>query len=94
MYISFFFICVVGPRENLYYGLFTILLVLYQFLRNQIKYDLGIEFIYMKKLEYMVLATLVPLFANFIRLYFKYPKTTILKVLDGLYVSFAIFIFF
>ncbi|EMP05440.1 hypothetical protein LEP1GSC124_0575 [Leptospira interrogans serovar Pyrogenes str. 200701872] len=32
------------------------MLVLYQFLRNQIKYDLGIEFIYMKKLEYMVLA--------------------------------------
>ncbi|TGM09657.1 stage II sporulation protein E, partial [Leptospira barantonii] len=47
-------------RENLYYGLFTILLVVYQFLRNQIKYDLGIEFIYMKKLEYIILTILVP----------------------------------
>ncbi|EMO41291.1 stage II sporulation protein E [Leptospira noguchii serovar Autumnalis str. ZUN142] len=80
-------------RENLYYGLFTILLVLYQFLRNQTKYDLGIEFIYMKKLEYIVLAFLVPLFTNFIRLYFKYPKKTILKVLDSSYVCFAFFYF-
>ncbi|EKO68499.1 SpoIIE family protein phosphatase [Leptospira interrogans] len=94
VYFLFLYLRRRADHENLYYGLFTILLVLYQFLRNQIKYDLGIEFIYMKKLEYMVLATLVPLFANFIRLYFKYPKTTILKVLDGLYVSFAIFYFF
>lgn len=41
----------------------------------------------------MVLAVLVPLFANLIRLYFKYPKTIILKVLDGLYVCFALFYF-
>ncbi|WP_082281099.1 SpoIIE family protein phosphatase [Leptospira kirschneri] len=93
IYFLFLYLRRRTDRENLYYGLFTILLVLYQFLRNQIKYDLGIEFIYMKKLEYIVLAVLVPLFANLIRLYFKYPKTIILKVLDGLYVCFALFYF-
>ncbi|EMY77548.1 stage II sporulation protein E [Leptospira weilii serovar Ranarum str. ICFT] len=78
-------------RENLYYGLFTILLVIYQFLRNQIKYELGIEFIYMKKLEYIVLTVLVPIFANFIRIYFKYPRKLVLNVLDVFYVCFALF---
>ncbi|WP_081605050.1 SpoIIE family protein phosphatase [Leptospira alstonii] len=78
-------------RENLYYGVFTILLVVYQFLRNQVKYELGIEFIYMKKLEYIILAVLVPIFANFIRIYFKYPRKPVLNVLDGLYVCFTLF---
>ncbi|AYV57367.1 stage II sporulation protein E [Leptospira kmetyi] len=90
-YFLFLYVRRRTDRENLYYGLFTILLVVYQFLRNQIKYDLGIEFIYMKKLEYIILTILVPIFANFIRVYFKYSRNVLLNVLDAVYVCFTLF---
>ncbi|AOP36053.1 stage II sporulation protein E [Leptospira tipperaryensis] len=93
-YFLFLYIRRRADQENLYYGLFTILFFIYQFLRNQIKYDLGIEFIYMKKVEYIILTVLIPLFGNFVRVYFKYPRNLILNVLDGSYVAFTIFYLF
>ncbi|MBM9577873.1 SpoIIE family protein phosphatase [Leptospira sp. 201903070] len=93
-YFLFLYVRRRSDRENLYYGLFTILFFIYQFLRNQIKYDLGIEFIYMKKVEYIILTVLIPLFANFVRVYFKYPRNMILNVLDGSYAAFTIFYLF
>ncbi|XDD52010.1 SpoIIE family protein phosphatase [Leptospira sp. WS92.C1] len=93
-YFLFLYIRRRADRENLYYGLFTILFFLYQFLRNQIKYDLGIEFIHMKKMEYIILTVLIPVFANFIRVYFKYRRNLFLNILDGSYICFTIFYFF
>lgn len=93
-YFLFLYVRRRTDKENLYYGLFTILLVVYQFLRNQIKYDLGIEFIYMKKLEYIILTILIPIFVNFIRVYFKYSRNVFLNVLDGVYVCFTVFYLF
>ncbi|RHX89932.1 SpoIIE family protein phosphatase [Leptospira stimsonii] len=93
-YFLFLYVRRRSDQENLYYGLFTILFFLYQFLRNQIKYDLGIEFIYMKKVEYLILTILIPMFSNFVRVYFKYSRNLFLNVLDGSYATFAVFYLF
>ncbi|RHX93816.1 stage II sporulation protein E [Leptospira yasudae] len=92
-YFLFLYVRRRTDKENLYYGLFTLLLVVYQFCRNQVKYDLGIEFIYMKKAEYIILTILVPIFANFIRAYFKFSRNILLNVLDVSYVFFTLFYF-
>ncbi|TGM57783.1 SpoIIE family protein phosphatase [Leptospira adleri] len=93
-YFLFLYVRRRSDQENLYYGLFTILFFLYQLLRNQIKYDLGIEFIYMKKVEYIILTVLIPMFGNFVRVYFKYSRNLFLNVLDGSYAAFAVFYLF
>ncbi|WP_100748101.1 SpoIIE family protein phosphatase, partial [Leptospira ellisii] len=90
-YFLFLYVRRRTDKENLYYGLFTLLLVVYQFLRNQTKYDLGIEFIYMKKLEYIILTILIPVFAAFIRTYFKFERNLFSSVLDGIYLCFTLF---
>ncbi|WP_425528853.1 SpoIIE family protein phosphatase [Leptospira gomenensis] len=92
-YFLFLYVRRRTDKENLYYGLFTVLLVVYLFLRNQVKYDLGIEFIYMKKLEYIILTVLIPIFAAFIRSYFKFKRNLFSNVLDGAYLCFTLFYF-
>lgn len=57
--------------ENLIFALFSYNLVIYQFLRTQIKYELSDSFLFLKKTEYIVLAFLVPLLYMFVRTYFK-----------------------
>ncbi|EPG67394.1 SpoIIE family protein phosphatase [Leptospira wolffii] len=89
-YFLFLFLRRRTDTENLYFGLFTIFLVLYQFLRNQLKYELGIPFLYMKKTEYIILTALIPIFANFIRSYFKFPRGRFVNLLDGIYAVFVL----
>ncbi|MCP5493597.1 MAG: SpoIIE family protein phosphatase [Leptospiraceae bacterium] len=81
-YFLFLFIRRRKDLENLYYGLFTLELVIYQFLKNQIKYEFGFNFFVMKKIEYISLVTLVPLFTHFIRSLFRFGYNKILRVLD------------
>lgn len=69
-YFLFLFIRRPMERENLYFGLFSILLVVYQFFRNQLKYDLVFDFFTMKRAEYIILMSLVPLMFHFFRSYF------------------------
>ncbi|HNL73980.1 MAG TPA: SpoIIE family protein phosphatase [Leptospiraceae bacterium] len=57
--------------ENLYFSSFVFTVIVYQFLRTQIKYQLNLDFVILKKIEYMFFASLIPLFSNFIRVYFK-----------------------
>ncbi|TGL59244.1 SpoIIE family protein phosphatase [Leptospira sarikeiensis] len=90
-YFLFLFLRRRTDTENLYFGIFSLFLVLYQFLRNQIKYELGIPFIYMKKTEYIILTALIPVFANFIRSYFKFPRGKFINLLDGIYALFVLF---
>lgn len=91
-YFLFLFIRRRKEYENLFFGLFTFALVVYQFLRNQIKYDLNFEFYTLKKIEYMVLPLLIPIFYHFIRTLFKYPYHIIAKLTDAVQIS--IFLFF
>lgn len=83
-YFLFLFLRRRKDYENLFFGLFTIFLVFYQLLRNQLKYELGVDFLYLKKTEYLVLMTLVPLLFHFIRSYFSYPYHWVFKIADGI----------
>lgn len=81
-YFLFLFVWQLDRRENLFFALFCVGLVCYNLLRNQIKYDLGLDFLFWKRIEYHVLYCLVPLFYWFIRSYYSPPRTRVIKILD------------
>ena len=91
-YFLFLFLRRRQEQENLLFALFAFCVVMYQFMRTQIKYELGVDFILMKKVEYFVFTALIPLFTNFIRTYFKFK---ISKFLTGLnFLSLLVMLFF
>lgn len=57
-------------RENLFFALFAVSLVVYSALRNQLKYELGLPFVPMKRVEFATLLLVVPFFAHFVRSFF------------------------
>lgn len=81
-YFLFLFVWQPERRENLFFALFCLGLVSYNLLRNQIKFALGLDFLFWKRIEYIVLYSLVPLFYWFIRSYYSPPRTKITKLLD------------
>ncbi|MCC5814353.1 MAG: SpoIIE family protein phosphatase, partial [Leptospira sp.] len=83
-YFFFLFIRRRKDYENLFFGLFTFSLVIYQFLRNQLKYELGIEFLALKKIEYLVLMMMIPFMYHFLRSYFKYKYHLVYKIADSI----------
>ena len=74
LYFLFLYLRRRREQENLFFGSFVLCLVAYQFLRTQLKYDLGVGFLGLKKTEYVLLQALVPLFFLFLRAYFP-PET-------------------
>lgn len=91
-YFLFLFIRRRKDAENFFYGLFTLELVIYQFFRNQIKYEFDFRFFDMKKIEYLILVTLIPLFTHFVRKLFRFHYSYILKTLD--FVSLCFFLYY
>ncbi|MBL0263985.1 MAG: hypothetical protein IPQ05_08940 [Leptospiraceae bacterium] len=49
-------------KENLLFGIFTIMLVLYQIMRNQLRNEFHFDFVMIKKCEYVVVVAMVPIF--------------------------------
>ncbi|MEK6878073.1 MAG: 7TM diverse intracellular signaling domain-containing protein, partial [Nanoarchaeota archaeon] len=90
-YFLFLFIRRRRESENLFFALFSIGLVFYNLLRNQIKYEFGIPFLYMKKVEYMILLTLIPFMFHFIRKLFDFKYLLLFKIIDGLQICFFLF---
>ncbi len=70
-------------KENLIFGVFTIMLVLYQIMRNQLRNEFDFDFVLMKKCEYMMIVTVVPVFTHFIRHFFKFQWNLVEKIADG-----------
>lgn len=93
-YFFFLFIRRRKDYENLFFGLFTFTLVIYQFLRNQLKYDLGIDFLTLKKIEYLMLMMLIPFMYHFLRNYFKYNYHLVHKIADGIMGTVFLYILF
>jgi hypothetical protein len=91
-YFLFIFLFRVKETDYLLFGLFSLLVVSYQFLRTQIKYYIPIEFIHLKQLEYFVFTLMIPFFTHFIRTYFKISMSKIIFILTLL--SFAIAVSF
>ncbi len=70
-YFVFLFIRRRSERENLLFGLFAFSLVVYHFLRTQFKFDLGLDFVTLKQIQYVNLFLFFPLFYYFQRLYHR-----------------------
>ncbi|MBE7440246.1 MAG: SpoIIE family protein phosphatase [Spirochaetales bacterium] len=82
MYFLFLFVRRRSQRENLFFGLFCIFLVLYQFLRTQIKYELGMDFHLLKRMEYISLFMMFIMINLFIRNYFELPRNLFMRWFD------------
>lgn len=91
-YFLFLFIRRRKDRENLFFALFSFSFVIYNFLRNQLKYEFGVPFLEMKKLEYMVILLLIPFMYHFLRTLFEERYSIVGKIFDGL--QFGFFLFF
>ncbi|MEM7183079.1 MAG: 7TM diverse intracellular signaling domain-containing protein, partial [Spirochaetota bacterium] len=91
LYFLFLFLNRKKEKEYLYFALLTFCLSLYQFLRTQLKYELDIELLWLKKAEYMILATLVPFYANFIREFLGFRLTLLYKILNVGFTLLAIY---
>lgn len=62
--------------------MFAFALVIYQFVRTQLKYELGLDFFTMKRVEYMMLATEGFTFYSFVRSYFTLPANRVVLWFD------------
>ncbi|WP_408611504.1 7TM diverse intracellular signaling domain-containing protein [Leptospira abararensis] len=93
-YFLFLFIRRRKDKENLFFALFSYSFVIYNFLRNQLKYEFEFPFLEMKKLEYMVILLLIPFMYHFLRTLFKERYSIWGKSLDALQLGFFLFFAF
>ncbi|MCB1172643.1 MAG: beta galactosidase jelly roll domain-containing protein [Leptospiraceae bacterium] len=77
-YFLFLFIRQLKSKENLFFGVFTMLLIIYQFCRTQIKYELGFDLLTMKRAEYFALFFFFFSFYFFLRSFFGLPVNKII----------------
>lgn len=91
LYFLFLFIRRRKETENFYFSVFTVFLVVYQFLRNQLKYELGAELIVLKRIEYTLLFLLMPALSNFIRRYFHFKWNIFFRITDITVISLALY---
>ena len=82
LYFLLFFIRRRNDRENFYFAVFAIALVVYSGLHTQIKYEYGLSLYFWKRIQYLSLFLLVPSFYYFIRHYYKSVRAMWIKVLD------------
>jgi len=75
LYFLLFFIRRRHDRENLFFAIFVLALVIYSTLRTQLKYELGFELYNLKRIQYISLWMFFPSFYFFIRSYFPLPAT-------------------
>ncbi len=77
-YFLFLFLRRLKEKENLFFGIFMFLLVIYLFLRNPLKYELINNLFLLKRIEYISLFFLFPFFYFFIYYYYlKYFSDSI-----------------
>lgn len=82
LYFLLFFIRRRHERENFYFAVFAIALVVYSGLHTQIKYEYGLKLYFWKRVQYLALFLLVPGFYYFIRNYYKPKRELWVRVLD------------
>ncbi|WP_208729487.1 SpoIIE family protein phosphatase [Leptospira congkakensis] len=93
-YFLFLFIRRRKDRENLFFALFSFSFVVYNFLRNQLKYEFDFSFLEMKKLEYMTILLLIPFMYHFLRTLFEERYNIFGKILDTVQLGFFLFFAF
>ena len=81
-YFLFLFIRQRDQTPNLHFSVVVALLVFWLFLRNPLKFELGIPFLLMKKLEYLAIFILPVFLHRFIRDYFRPSEIQPFPILD------------
>ncbi len=71
LYFGVLFLRVSLDREYLFFSLFTLSSAVYLFLRTQVKYLLGLDFLLMKRIEYAVLFLILLFMMEYIIHYFR-----------------------
>ncbi|MCB1175720.1 MAG: SpoIIE family protein phosphatase [Leptospiraceae bacterium] len=84
MYFLFLFLRRRADRENLFFALFITAMVAYQALVTQVRFLFDFEFYKLKRIEYLILYTLIPFFFLFVRNYFDLPRRRWRQVMDFL----------
>ncbi|MCK5674029.1 MAG: hypothetical protein KAH95_11675, partial [Spirochaetales bacterium] len=93
-YFLLFFVRRMEEKENLFFALFSLAMGTYFALRSQGKYLINADFFTLKKIEYLVLAILVPLLVEFLIRFFKKKHTILHYIYFGIsIVNFSIFLF-
>lgn len=82
LYFLLFFIRRRHDRENLYFAIFAIALVVYSGLHTQLKYEYQLPLYIWKKVQYLALFALVPAFYFFLRNYYRLPEVRWVKGWD------------
>ncbi len=82
LYFLLFFIRRRNDRENFYFAIFAIALVIYSGLHTQLKYEYSLSLYFWKRVQYLSLFLLVPSFYYFIRHYYKPARLMWVRVLD------------
>lgn len=93
-YFLFLYIRRRKDKENFFFALFSFSFVIYNFLRNQLKYEFEFPFLEMKKSEYMVILLLIPFMYHFLRTLFEERYSIFGKILDGLQLGFFLYFAF
>ncbi len=81
----YFFLLFVRQRDqtpNLYFSVVVALLILWLFLRNPLKFELGLSFLFMKRLEYLAVFILPVFLHRFVRDYFRPSEQAPFPLLD------------
>lgn len=79
-YFLFLFLRRRTEREHLIFALFVYVLVAYQAMKLQFKFAAGIDYLIIKKFEYLLLYAIFPLFYTFLRYYYDPPRTRPWKI--------------
>ncbi len=82
-YFLFLFVRRRQERENLIFAVFCLVLVTYQFLKEQFKYQTGFSFLALKRVEFVCLYALFPIFYLFLRYYFHLPGSRLARAFDA-----------
>ena len=81
VYFLFFYLSRRQEWANLFFSIFSFDISLYFFMRTQLKYYFNLDFFMCKKIEYISLALLIPLFLEFVTSYFKQKRTVLHKII-------------
>ncbi|MBI3395406.1 MAG: SpoIIE family protein phosphatase [Spirochaetia bacterium] len=81
-YFLFLFLRRRAEIENLLFGVFVYILVCYGILKSQVRFEVGLDFLTGKRLEYLFLYGIVPSFYLFIRSSFKFDRTRWVRIAD------------
>ncbi len=86
-YFLLFFFRRKQDKENLYFGLFTLTLVIYSALRTQFKYEYGFELFYLKKIQYSAIIIIMPNFYFFIKHFYSEYKFSFQRLWDRIFIG-------